>query len=203
MTFAPTSARTPRRGSSLLVVGAAVTFFSACSTPYVPEPGGPTAMLRFRSDDPNLTQLAAVDPRNCPAQIHTRLIAQTWSYGPGSEGEQSMLQMLGTSPRKEPLIRERVVAAGKPLLLHAYAQKLNDGVSGGYQCGVGVSFTPRPGEQYDLLFSNLGRRCTIYVERLVAAPQGGVAREPVADANLLEAGSAQALCGQLGPKAQP
>lgn len=188
---------TRRRGPIALATAVAVTaVLAGCTTPYVPEPDRPTAMLRFRSDDPYVTQLTEVDTRPCPAQIHTRLIAQTWSVGPGSEGEVSMLRMLGTAPGKEPLIRERLIAAGRPLLLHAYAQKLNDGFTGGYQCGIGVSFTPRAGEQYDLLFSNLGRRCTVYVERLVAGPQGGILREPVPDAKLLPAGTPQALCGR-------
>lgn len=185
-----------RRPSAAWAAVLASTLLAACTTPYVPEPDRPTAMLRFRSDDPYVTQLTEVDVRPCPAQVHTRLIAQTWSVGPGSEGELSMLRMLGTSAQKEPLVRERLIAADRPMLLHAYAQKLNDGFTGGYQCGVGVSFTPRAGEQYDLMFSNLGRRCTIYVERLTEAPQGGILRETLPDARLLPAGTPQALCGR-------
>lgn len=176
----------------------AVAGLAGCSTPYVPEPDRPTAMLRFRSDDPNVTQLMAIDVRPCPAQVRMRLIAQTWSVGPGSEGEQSLLPMYGSSPNPEPLIRERLIAAGQPLLLHAFAQKLNDGFSGSYQCGVGVAFTPEADQQYELMFSNLGRRCTVHVQRILAGPEGGLLREPVADARLLPAGTPQALCGRPG-----
>lgn len=180
-----------------VIVLAGALSLSGCATlnPYTTEGAADVALVRFVSNFEYLTVFEQADLSQCPVRVITRRIASMWSVGVGGDGEVSALTMHGTSAKKEPLVRERKVVAGQPLLMHLKATRISNIGVRGWECGLGVSFIPKAGEQYEVDFRALDNRCTVNVNRLsIYAPTGALARTPEAGSKFFRAIDSHYLC---------
>lgn len=179
-----------------LAAAAALPLVGGCFTllPYGTDGATEVAMVRFVSNFDGSTHVNAVDLSQCPQQAGRRHVASMTALVFGG-GEVSSLRMIGTSPNKEELIRERKVVAGKPLLLHLRGVRPATLGTVGWQCGFALSFEPKPGQQYEVRFRADVRSCIGGVSRLgTDQTTGAVTRTPEANARLLPARDPDDLC---------
>ncbi len=141
-----------------------VVLLAACATPYVPQPGGPTAMVRFTSNVGDNFDFFTTDIAQCPSAPRQGL----GGIGALSPGEVSTLKMFGTSPAREGRIIERVINADRPLPVLAYSWRDATPYSSGYKCTVGLTFTPKAGRQYEVNYTYNPPRCSVQVVELVS-----------------------------------
>jgi len=197
---------TPRRRAGLtlsrtplaaLAAAAAALGLAACSawTAYSVEGARETALVRFTSDYEELTLFDAIDTASCPGSASKHRLAGLIGSGLGSGGELSTVKMYGTSTKKEPLILERAVVAGRPLAMLVSAGFPASPYKPGATCDLGAVFTPRAGAQYEVGFRHEVDRCTVRIWTLTLAPDGSVLKRPDADARLVPARSPVHLCG--------
>jgi hypothetical protein len=176
--------------SFLRVIAAVV--ISGCATPYSVEGAAEVALVRFTSNFSSLTTFDEIQDLSFCPRVVTRRIA-SMSTAPFFD-ERSSLSMYGSSPKPELLIRERKVVAGKRLLMHVSAGYEATPYTRGYHCGLGVSFTPAAGRQYEVRYLNANNGCTVDVSQLSVDASGAVVRSPEPTAQRIRAAYDNWLC---------
>lgn len=172
------SARRPWPRALALAVTVSAALLAGCSfiRPYSSDGATEVAMVRVTTDFGGSTFVNAIDLSPCPWSTSRLQLAAMTPLGLGLGGEVSTLKMVGTSPKKEEQIRERVVVAGKPLLLHVHGNRPASIGIPGWQCGFGISFLPQAGAQYEVAFKANATTCTGGVLRLGATETGALTR---------------------------
>ncbi len=165
---------------------------SGCATPYSVEGAAEVALVRFTSNFSSLTTFDEVQDLSFCPRVVTRRVASMSSAALFEE--RSSLSMYGSSEKPERQIRERKVVAGKRLLMHASAGYEASPYMAGYHCGLGVSFVPVAGKQYEVRLLNANNRCTVDVSRLDLDATGAVVRSPEPSTQHIRAASDSGLC---------
>lgn len=182
--------------TAVLAAAATAVLAAGCSfvRPYSADGAAEVAMVRVTTDFGGSTFVNAIDLSPCPSGTSRTQLAAMTPLGLGLGGEVSPLKMVGTSPKKEELIRERVVAAGKPLVLHVHGNRPASIGVPGWQCGFGLTFLPQAGAQYEVAFKANPNTCTGGVLRLGANEAGAVTRTPEPSARLIRLRDPDDLC---------
>jgi hypothetical protein len=177
----------------LLACAAALGVLAACAAthPSGDDPG--TALVRFRSDHSGLTRFVEVRLDHCPNLI-SRVLATTAPISSSHEGERSQLGMWGGSTELQGLVKERRLPAGKETTLHAGVQVLPTVQQPGYTCGMGLSFVPEAGAQYELSYYALRSSCRVFLHRLSIDAQGRVHSAPEPSLRRITARLPDTLC---------
>jgi hypothetical protein len=176
---------------SILRIIAAVAV-SGCATPYSVEGAAEVALVRFTSNFSSLTTFDEIQNLSfCPRVVTRRMASMSTAL---FFDERSSLSMYGSSTNPEFLARERKVVAGKRLLMHATAGYDTSPYMAGYHCGMGVSFVPIAGKQYEVRFLNASNRCTIDVSQLSVDASGAAVRSPEPTTQRIRASFDSGLC---------
>jgi hypothetical protein len=193
---APRLASHARRLAVAAIAGASVVL-AGCATPgghapdYVePAAGMPTAKLRVVNVRPQ-AYYAAIAVFDAPACFDRANLGMTG----GTSKDAERVGMLDARPVQAGLL-ERRVPAGESLvvgpravfptvtageLMHAFTPEAQDATRA-REAGVCriPSFTPKAGEQYEIVVDLAPARCSVTPYRLVQGDGGEVRREPVA-----------------------
>lgn len=148
-------------------------FLTACATPYTVPTNAEKAMLRLVSND-TYTRFSHIDVDTCPDPKSTELAKMGTLY----PNETSSLKMYGTSKASEARIMERYIEANKPfnMLLHSWMVPVQ--YVPGYDCKIGIEFTPEPGKQYEANYIYEKNKCNVVLYSLVASGSDSFERIP-------------------------
>ena len=182
----------PRRAALAATLGLA-----ACAswTAYSVEGARETALVRFTTDYEHLTLFDAIDTAGCPGSASKHRLAGLIGTGLGSDGEVSTVKMYGGSTKKEPLILERAVVAGRPLAMLVSGGFPAAPYAPGATCDLGAVFMPRSGARYEVGFRHDANRCTVRIWELTRADDGAIGKRAEPSARLVPAKSPTHLCG--------
>lgn len=167
-----------------------VALLAACATPYVPQTGGPTAMVRFTSNVGDSFDFFTTDIARCPAVPRESL----GGIGALNPGEISTLKMFGSSPAREGRIIERVINADRPLPVLAHSWRDAAPFAPGYRCTVGLTFTPKAGRQYEVNYTYNPPRCSVQVVELVGKSNTEFDRVPEPSVTAAQARQLRDFC---------
>jgi hypothetical protein len=197
MTAAPHRPTPDARRLALAVAAAGVAALAGCAAPgshapdYVePAAGAPTAKLRIVNAHPQ-AYYAAIAVFDAPACFDRANLGMTG----GTSKDEERVGMLDARP-VQPGILERRVPAGEPLvvgpravfptvttgeLMHVFMPDAQDATRA-RQAGVCriPSFTPKAGEQYEIVVELSPAHCSVTPYRLSPGEGGLVKREEVA-----------------------
>ena len=165
-----------------LILAAVTVLVTSCATPYLPpQEGAPTAKLRFVVNTGDPTHLKRMDLSRCPLDNEWSVLANThesWLFG--DKTEVSSVKMIGTSPKPESRIRERVIDADKPF--YFWISSFTTAVEGtpGYSCKVTGVFHPKRDGEYEMSWQVRRQRgdCIVEISQLTGNSSGELLRTP-------------------------
>ena len=174
----------------VLPLSLSAALLTACATPYAPQAGAPTAMVRFTSNVGDSFGFATTDLAQCPSPP-TQDIGGINGLSPG---EVSTLKMFGTSPKREGRMIERVIHADRPFPVLASSSRGATAYVPGYSCSVGRTFTPKAGHQYEVNYSYNEPYCRVEVVELVSKGDTEFQRVPEPSMSPLQGRRLQDFC---------
>jgi hypothetical protein len=131
--------------------------------------------------------LEYMDVSKCPAQPRRIRVATTVtpSWVTKGDPEVSTVNMYGSSPDPQTLIKERIIPAGHVMVYIATAMKAAAPGAPGYTCENAGMFVPQPEHQYEIDYQThagapfTAPSCRIGVFELKRADSGFIQRVPV------------------------
>jgi hypothetical protein len=151
-------------------------FVAGCSTTYEVPPGKSTAMLTMSVDKPPLTggsvHFFMVNTESCPNAGQSRIL-ENYKHEP----------------------EDRKIEAGKDIYLRIYDNSPAFSYVPGYSCTVGVKFTPKAGERYEVKYFYRDSSCTAFLKTL-GAPKNHGGTSNIENFSLIKVKDPSDMCGK-------